>query len=52
MEDKKVILPIWYGVSASDVYEYSPVLADKVGARWELGKEEVARRLFAAITAL
>lgn len=51
VEDKKVILPVWHGVSASDVYEYSPVLADKVGARWELGKEEVARRLFAAITA-
>lgn len=29
--DRQVLLPIWHGVHADDVAEYSPSLADKVG---------------------
>jgi hypothetical protein len=49
VERQRVILPLWDGVSAPDVYEYSPILADRVAVQWSLGKEEVARRLFGAI---
>ncbi len=46
---KSVILPVWNGVSATDIYDYSPALADKVGVDWKLGEDEVARRLVQAI---
>lgn len=46
VEEKRLILPLWAGVSRDDVYEYSPILADRVAVNWELGEEEVCRRLF------
>lgn len=46
VDDKKLILPIWLNVSARDVYEYSMVLAGRVGLNWSLGVDEVAKRLF------
>ncbi len=51
VEERGVILPVWHGVSPRDVYQYSPVLADKVGVDWELGQDEVARKLVLAIEA-
>lgn len=51
VEKQRVILPIWHDVSAEDVYRYSPILADRVGAQWTVGVEEVARKLLAAIDA-
>jgi hypothetical protein len=51
VEKRKVILPVWYNVSVEDVYKYSPILADRVGAQWSDGAEEVARKLLAAIDA-
>lgn len=32
-EGKKVILPIWHGVKAAEVREFSPILASKLAAR-------------------
>ena len=32
-EGKKVILPIWHGVEAKDVQQFSPILASKLAAR-------------------
>ncbi|MCY4400712.1 MAG: toll/interleukin-1 receptor domain-containing protein [Gemmatimonadetes bacterium] len=49
VEEKRVILPVWYGVSVGEAYEYSPILADRVAVNWELGKEEVARKLLQAM---
>jgi hypothetical protein len=49
VERQKVILPVWDGVSAADVYKYSPILADRVGVPWSKGVEEVARRLLQAM---
>jgi hypothetical protein len=43
------MLPIWCGVSAKEVFEYSPRLADKVGLDWALGVEDVCRRLYGSI---
>jgi hypothetical protein len=36
------IFPVWCGITARDVYEYSPSLADKKGVSWEQGIERVA----------
>lgn len=49
LEEKNVILPVWHGVDAKAVYEYSPRLADKVGLPSTLGVEELARRLTSAV---
>lgn len=49
VEETRVILPVWHGVSVTDVYNYSPILADTVAVKWELGSEEVAKRLLRAI---
>jgi hypothetical protein len=50
VEKQKVILPIWHDVSVEDVYQYSPILADRVAVQWSLGTEEVARKILAALT--
>ena len=49
VEKQKVILPIWGGVSVADVYQFSPILADRVAVQWSAGVEEVARKLMLAI---
>lgn len=49
LNERSVILPVWHGVSAKNVCDYSPALADKVGIDWALGEDEVARRLIRAI---
>ena len=51
VEKQKVILPVWSEISPEDVYQYSPILADRVAVQWSLGKEEVARKLLNAINA-
>jgi hypothetical protein len=49
VEERQLILPVRAGVSQRDVYEYSPVLADRLAVDWALGEEEVCRRLFAQL---
>jgi hypothetical protein len=51
VEKQQVILPVWHNVSVEDVYKYSPILADRVGAQWSQGVEETARKLLTAIDA-
>jgi hypothetical protein len=51
VEQNKVILPVWHEISPQDVYQYSPILADRVAVQWSLGVEEVARKLLQAIGA-
>ena len=51
VEKQRVILPVWHEISAEDVYNYSPILADRVAVQWSLGVEEVARKLLQAIDA-
>lgn len=43
---KDVILPVWDGVSSEQVYEYSPILADKFAAIWEEGIDVVSGKLY------
>jgi hypothetical protein len=50
LEEKQLVLPVWYGVGKQDVYEYSPGLLNVKGLDWEqLGEDEVCRRLYIAI---
>jgi|SRR5665647_512738 len=46
MDGKKVILPVWYGLSKDEVKAYSPTLADKVAlVHPQLGIGEIAEQL-------
>jgi len=50
LEEKQLVLPVWYGVGKQDVYEYSPSLLNVKGLNWkQLGEDEVCRRLYIAI---
>ena len=44
-EKGNVLLPVWYEVTAQEVYEYSPWLANIKAADWSEGEEEVIRKL-------
>lgn len=50
IEQNNVVLPVWHRVTKQQVYDYSPTLIDTKGVRWSLGREEVARQLYVAIT--
>lgn len=50
IETQKVILPVWSGVTKTDIYKYSPSLADRFAAQWGAGVDEVSRQLYRAIT--
>ena len=45
MNGMKVLLPVWDKVGFRDVYDYSPVLADRVAVSTEKGLEYVVQRL-------
>ena len=49
VEQKRLVLPIWRDVTPRDVYEFSPILADRVAANWSEGIEAVSRKLYQAI---
>lgn len=42
---KKVILPVWYNVTAKNVRNYSPTLADRIAASWESGIDVVIKMI-------
>lgn len=50
IEKNDVILPVWAGVTKEQVYEYCPMLADRVGAQWSKGRDDVIRLLHRALT--
>jgi hypothetical protein len=51
LEDRKLVLPVWYKVTKQMVFEYSPSLLNVVELDWQKkGKEEVCRQLHQAIT--
>ncbi|GBG01646.1 hypothetical protein AZSI13_09730 [Azospira sp. I13] len=51
LEDRALVLPIWYGVTKQQVYDYSPSLLNIKGIDWEaLGEEEVCRQIYLATT--
>jgi hypothetical protein len=48
-KDKKVILPVWKGVSKEDVVSYSPILADRIAAKAEDGVDKVVNEIMRSI---
>lgn len=49
IEGTDFLLPVWCGVDKKEIFEYSPSLADRFGVNWNLGVDEVVRRLYRAI---
>jgi len=50
LEERQLVLPIWYGVTKQSVYDYSPSLLNVKGLDWyQLGEDEVCRQLCRAI---
>jgi hypothetical protein len=48
MEKSDFVMPVWAGVTKREVFDYSPSLVDRVAVDWNLGQDEVVRRLFRA----
>lgn len=46
LETKKLVLPVWCGISKEELYQYSPTLVDRVGVNWNKGIEDVVRKLY------
>jgi TIR domain len=49
LERRRVVLPVWCGVTAKDVFEYSPSLADVKGIDWSLGIDTVSHTLYSVL---
>jgi len=50
LEKKQIVLPIWYGVTKQEVYNYSPSLLNVKGLDWDaLGEKETCRLLHQAV---
>jgi hypothetical protein len=45
VEKQNLLLPVWSGVTDKDVFNFSPILRDRVAIDWSLGVEEVTKRL-------
>lgn len=48
-EKKLIFLPVWYEVDEDEIYEYSPSLLNRVGIKWNLGKDKVIKKLHQVI---
>jgi len=50
LEESRLVLPVWYGVTKHQVYDYSPGLLNVKGLDWgTLGEVEISRQLHNAI---
>lgn len=49
MHGRKVILPVWHNVTHADVIQFSPILADRLGAPTTDGVGVVANKIFEAV---
>ncbi len=51
IEETELVLPIWYGVTKREVYEFCPSLPNVKGLDWAaVGEEEVCRQIYIAAT--
>jgi len=46
---KKIILPVWHNITADQVREYSPTLADRIAVTTDKGLEQVVAELLRAM---
>lgn len=45
----KIILPVWHGIKAEDVLNYSPYLADKFALSTDIGLDELAYKIMETV---
>lgn len=45
IEKSNSIIPVWCDVTKEEIYDYCPILVDRVGIKWDIGAEEVCRRI-------
>jgi hypothetical protein len=45
LEQKRLVLPVWHGVTKQMVFDYSPSLANVKGINWAIGGDEVCNQL-------
>jgi len=51
LEDTRLVLPIWHGVTKNQVYEYCPSLLDVKAIHWDESKvDDICRQLYRVIT--
>ncbi len=50
LERTNVVLPIWHQVTAREVYEYCPSLADRIAIEWSRGINEISRQIYRSVT--
>ncbi len=51
IETKKLVLPVWAGATKEEIYEYCPILVDRVGINWDKGIEVVTSKIQQAVLA-
>ena len=49
LEKKRLVLPVWHGVTLKQVYDYCPSLPNVFALKWELGEEEVVSKLHSVL---
>lgn len=45
VDGRKMILPVWYNVTATDIRKHSPMLADRRAVNWAIGAEAVIKQI-------
>lgn len=50
VEGRKVLLPVWYNITAEEVRSHSPTLADRVAVRWAEGIEAVVAQIIDVVS--
>lgn len=48
VDGRKVILPIWHNISVDEIRNYSPILADRLATRTQLGLDKVVADIVSA----
>lgn len=49
VDGKKVLLPVWYNITAEEVRSHSPLLADRVAVGWTEGIEAVVAQIIGVV---
>lgn len=50
-KDEKVLLPIWYKITKEQIAKYSPMLADRIAIKSDVGIEKIVETLYSVIHA-
>ena len=48
----KIVLPIWHNISADQIREFSPILADRIAISSDIGLKQIVEKLLLAINSV